>query len=282
MRQLIFILLLFTGTSCYSDRSNIAMKEESATASLEDQAAMEMEEQYQGVSVNDKQADPKPVERKLIRTAEINLEVDKYAVARQSIDEIVAKYKAFISNETESKSYYRLENRLTIRIAPESFDAFISDLEKLALNVDHKSINTNDVTRQYVDLETRLASKRAVVEQYRSILKRANTIKDILAVEENLRVVTEEIESTEAQLRYLKDQVGLSTITATIYEPLEQSPAARRSFMSRVGRAFKNGWEGLVELSIGLVTIWPLLLIGGVLIYFVRRIWRKRRGKKNI
>jgi len=244
-----------------------------------DMGAQAKEASYQADDQQSNGGQNTSIEKKVIRTANLDLEVEKYAAARQQLEAVVKKHNAYIDNESERKTYRRIENQLRIRVKPEAFDACIIDLEQLALNVNSKAINAQDVTQQYVDLETRLASKRAVVEQYRNILKQASSIEDILAVQENLRRVTEEIESSEAQLRYLKNQVGLSTIDILMYEPVEQSPIKRKGFFARVGSAFKSGWSGLVEFAIALVTIWPFLLmaVAGVILFS-----RFRRRRKDV
>ncbi|MEL6923745.1 MAG: DUF4349 domain-containing protein [Bacteroidota bacterium] len=273
MKQILIILVLLTLGACYSGNSYEGAAQMESYAN---EASLE-EADYQGVKVGDTDASQVNVAPKLIRTASIVLEVEDYTAARAAFGQLLEKYEARLASEQERRNSYSIENTIRIRVNPDQLNAVLSDLEKLAYHVSSKSVQTDDVTRQYVDLETRLASKRAVVEQYRSILKKATTIQDILAVEDKLRQVVEEIESSEGQLRYLKDQVSLSTIDATLVERIETKPAQRRSFISRVGRAFGNGWEGLGEFTIGLVSAWPFILILAGLLYLIRRFWKRRK-----
>lgn len=151
----------------------------------------------------------------------------------------------------------------------------VEAIASIALHLDRKSISARDVTRQYYDLETRLASKRAVVARYREILKSARNVEEILAVEENLRKVVEEIEAAEGSLRYLKDQVQQSTLNVLMYESYEQPEVRRRSFLSRIGNALSSGWTVFLELIIGLISIWPIVILAGVVLWWgVRRVRR--------
>jgi len=153
------------------------------------------------------------VEQKLIRTADMSIEVDDYNDTRKELNTIFRKFSAQLSQEREQSLDYRIENQLVIRVKPVLLDSLIEAIGLIASDIDHKNITSEDVTRQYVDLESRLASKRAVIAQYQELLKSAKKISDILDINEKLNAVIEEIESVEAQLRTLRDQVQLSTLT---------------------------------------------------------------------
>ena len=162
---------------------------------------------------------------------------------------------------------------MTIRVLPEKLDGLVEKLSTLARNIDRKAIETEDVTRQYIDIETRLKSKRAVVERYQQLLQQAKDVEDVLAVEENLRKVTEEIESTEAQLRYLSNQIGQSTLHLSFYEPVDRVSSTGPSFLKRIGNALKGGWQVLLNVVIFFFEIWPftLLIILGTALFLRRR-----------
>lgn len=217
--------------------------------------------------------------QKIIRTARMTMEVEKYDTARVALEKILMTFGARVESEQESRHSYRVENQLTIRVAPEKLDDLIAAAVAIGVDVDNKSIDSRNVTRLYVDLETRLASKRAVIERYRDILKTARTIKDILDVEEHLRQVVEEVESMEGQLRVLKDQVGESTLFLTIYETFDHSNVKKETFWSRMGRAMGNGWRGGQEFMIGVVSLWPFWIIAGGLFWVFRRTTKRRKKK---
>ncbi len=214
-------------------------------------------------------------EKKVIRTARLSIQVADYEEALAEVKTLIETLDAELVSENEQQYGERLENQMTIRVVPGKLDTLLEALESLAAYVDMKSVNAEDVTRQYIDLETRLASKRAVLERYRELLKQAKTVEEIVTVEENLRKIVEEIESVEAQLRYLSRQVDYSTVYLTLYEKTPR-PLARRSFWNRVGEGFVNGWGLLKDLAVGLVSIWPILLILALALgWWIRR--RRRR-----
>lgn len=218
------------------------------------------------------------IEKQIIRTANISFGVSDYKTSKANIDTIVLKYKGFIASENEYNSSYNISNTIIIRVPAENFFQLMADLEGEAEEFESKSINTSDVTEEYVDILTRLKNKKKVEAQYLEILKKARTIAEILEVNEHIRVLREEIESAEGRLRYLKNQVGLSTITLNIHQDYD---TVSYGFFRKIGDALAGGWEGLLAFFIGLIYLWPLLIIGFVIFYFVRKRIRKRRQQKQ-
>jgi hypothetical protein len=214
-------------------------------------------------------------EKKVIRTARLRMEVADYEEAIRKAKQIITAFEAEITSEEERQYGQQLENQLVIRLAPSRLDSLLNALEGLALHIDSRSVNAEDVTRQYVDLETRLASKRAVIARYQELLAEARNVNDVLAVENNLRQVIEEVESMEAQFRYLKQQVDRSTIYLTLYET-SSAGIAQRSFGSKIAMAFADGWGLLKNLVLGAITAWPVLILLALLIWW----WRRRRAKR--
>lgn len=273
------ILTLLAALSAACDGRGVQY--ENAAGSTEDYADYNAESKAQTAEeaqFGQQEGQPEQLtpEKKVIRTANMRMEVKDYAAALASIKKLVGAYEGELIGENEQQYGGRLENTLVIRVFPRRFDSLLLDFEQLAAHVDFKSVNSEDVTRQYIDLETRLASKRAVVTRYRELLRQAKNVEEVLAVEENLRKVVEEIESIEGQLQYLSRQVDFSTVNLTIYEEGSQLSTSR-TFWSRIGEGFQDGWKLLKNLAVGLVTIWPILLILAILsLWLIRR--RRKQG----
>ena len=183
----LIICFFITGFLSYcshaGDQSANAIPE--STESFADRS-FESEDQF---ASNEQPATSDPVpeqletERKIIRTADIHMEVKDVKKASQDMRQLIAEYEAQVTSESEQRWDYRVENQFVIRIKPEKLDDFIASTEKLALRMTNKSVYARDVTREYIDLETRLSSKREIVERYRAILKTAKSIPDILEIE---------------------------------------------------------------------------------------------------
>jgi len=216
-------------------------------------------------------------EKKIIRTADMRMEVMAHTAATADIKAAIQAQEGEIFRQDERQYGSEIQHQMTVKLPPKNLEPLISELEEIASYVDQKSIEAEDVTRRYIDLETRLANKRAVIKRYQELLDKAKTVEEIITVEENLRKVVEEVESMEGQFKYLQQQISRSTLHLTYYERLPQATNTR-SFGSRIVKGFANGWHLLKDLTIGLVTIWPILLILilGV-VFFIRR-RRKRRS----
>src|SRR5690606_28005726 len=94
-----------------------------------------------------------------------------------------------------------------------SFDSTVKKIKDLGVDVLSTSEDSSDITRTYIDLEARLKSQKALEEQLLSILTKATTVEDTLAVQEHLSRVRTEIESLQSQIDYYASQVSMSTIT---------------------------------------------------------------------
>jgi len=217
------------------------------------------------------------IEKKIIKTANISFGVSDYKTSKSNIDTIISVHKAYIASENEYNSEYSISNTIVIRVPAENFEKLLASLEGEAEQFESKSINTSDVTEEYVDIIKRLENKKKVEAQYNELLKKARTIAEILEVNEHIRVLREEIEAKEGRLKYLKNQVGLSTITLYMHEDYG---TVSYGFFHKVTDALGGGWEGFLGFIIGLLYIWPLILIGVGIWLLIRRGIRKRRKRK--
>lgn len=243
------------------------------------------EETNPGVAPPPPTAADEKIPTKVIKTADVSYQVETFNSSRKAILSIVNRYKGVVSSENQTNDGYRLSNTMTIRIDAASFDSLVEALMVEAIYVEHKTINAQDVTEEFVDLTARMKSKKEVEAQYSEILKKARTINEILEVTEYLRAIREEIESVEGRLKYINDRVSYSAITLTYYEQLDVvSQQPDRTFGSRMGEAFSWGWNGLVNFFLGIIYLWPLWLLMGAtawLVYFlIKRGARRRAARK--
>ncbi len=218
------------------------------------------------------------IEKKIIKTAEIRYGVSDYKKSKLNIEKIVKKNKGYVSSENESNNSYSISNTLIIRVPKENFDSLLTALEGEAQKFESKSISSQDVTEEYVDILKRLENKKKVEAQYIELLKKAKKISEILEVNEHIRKLREEIEAKEGRLRYLKSQVGFSTITLNIHQDFD---TVSYGFLHKIGNALEGGWKGLLMFFIGLLYIWPLLLVFGFIFFLIKRFIRKSKLKKQ-
>ncbi len=106
-------------------------------------------------------------------------------------------------------------------------------------------------------------------------------MKEILEIEEHIRNIEEEIESTEGSLRYLSNQVDYSTLKLEIKKVFEYTPEVRENFFEKVKQSLSGGWNGVVVIVLFFIQIWPLWIIIGLIYWLIRRITKKRKNKKS-
>jgi vacuolar-type H+-ATPase subunit D/Vma8 len=147
----------------------------------------------------------------------------------------------------------------------------------LAGYVNYRTLTTQDVSKEFVDLESRLKTKREVEQRYSEILrKKAGTITELLEAEQKIGELHEEIEATVSRVNYLKDQVSYSTVNLEFYQTITQQIA--ESETNTTGKEFKEaltaGWNGVVNVLLVLTYAWPLLALGlttGLFYWFKKR-----------
>jgi hypothetical protein len=211
-------------------------------------------------------------DRFLIKTGDLSMQVGDVKQSRKQIGDIVNKFKAYISDERLDDHGDRLNTSITIRVPSTSYDTLVTLIEQVGEKTDSKSVNVQDVTEEYIDVEARLKTKKELEARYREILRQAHTVTDILSVESNLNNVRAEIESMEGRLKYLMSQVSFSTLNLNFYQKISTDYGFGGKFADGLG----NGWTNFLTFFIGLANIWPfLILIGGGVWLFIH--WRKRK-----
>ena len=231
-------------------------------------------------TLSDEKVIPIILPDKLIKTAKINFEVDDYIKARKQLDSVKNKCGAYVMKEDEQHKYNRIETTVVLRVQNSYFEKLIAGIGGVAKKIDNKTIDTYDVTEEFIDLEARIKTKKAVEKRYLEILHSAHKIKDILAVENDIRAIREEIEAKEGRLRYLSNKVSFSTITITMYQEIihEKEEYIAPGFFKKLWKSISNGWEGLLLIILGFTNIWPLLITGALTFYFVRRRIQKKKS----
>ncbi|MEM1135527.1 MAG: DUF4349 domain-containing protein, partial [Bacteroidota bacterium] len=185
---------------------------ESSVRSLEEQKTFSEEEKVTTHTEN-------PIEnRKIIWSANLEFQVAEVDSATKVLQNLSTRYKGFISNMDMSSTNYRITNTIQIRISNDRFEDLIDAIKQEAIHIDEIQIKSNDVTEEFIDSQSRLKTKKEVRDRYIDILKnKTGNVKDIIAAEETIRKITEEIEAKEGRLRYLQDKVSFSTVVVTIY-----------------------------------------------------------------
>lgn len=221
--------------------------------------------------------------KKIIKDGSIDVKTKHIFESKKEIDEIVKKFDAYYDKETFDNNANEISYILEIRIPANNFEQFISTIDQGENEIINKSIEARDVTEEWVDIETRLSNKKEYLNRYKELLSKAVTIKDIIAIQENIRSLQEEIESSEGRLKYLSDQISYSTLTIKLIDTKKQFSKARVSetFTDRIKNSLVMGWSSVIDFLMWILANWPLILVLTVSTFFIRWIIKKRKHKKS-
>lgn len=217
--------------------------------------------------------DEAKVARKLIKEGVVEFETENIQASRQLIFESISKHKGYVSSDQEYNSNNRVSNTIVIRVPASNFDQLLVDATKGVSKFDGKDIKLKDVTEEFLDVEARLKTKKELETRYLELLQKANTVTEILEVEKQVGQLRSEIESIEGRLKYLENQVSLSTLTITFYQEIPNET----EFGNKFKNGFTNGWDNLIWFFVLLVNIWPFIIVA-ILLSLGFKVWGKSKN----
>lgn len=238
-----------------------------------------------------------PQNQKLIRTIRLNAETEDMDALLSQVEKRISELGGYVeAREIHNGSMYnskRYRNAsLTIRIPAAKLDSFVSHVGEVS-NITNNVETTDDVTLQYVSIESRIKALKIEEERLLDLLSKADNMSDLLTIESRLTEVRYELENITSTLRVLENKVNYGTIHLEVSEVVEYTEPEPENGWQRMGKGFVNSLKGvgngLKEFFIWLVTAIPyLLLIGGIgfaifIIIFcsVRRKQKRRAAQKK-
>lgn len=257
-----------------NDSANYSFEEEKSTADAEGETSAEAPSE-----VN--------TERMIIHKAIIRTNVKELAKAQSNIEQKVKKYGGYI---VESNVYQEDDQRssgnIIVRIPEKHFETFLSDAEEEASKVLERNVTGQDVTEQYVDLASRIKSKRVVEERLLAFMSAAEKTEDLLKISSDLAKVQEEIEVTVGKMKYLENQTTFATIELTMYENRVIVPGLDSEELNtweKTKKQFVTSMNGLLAAGSAIIVFFignmPVLIILGVISSTVY--WIIKRRKRN-
>jgi hypothetical protein len=235
------------------------------------------------------QTEPVVVERKIIRNADLQLEADAPEEAQAKITQIAESKSGFVVESMQSSSDAKTTKRdtvtMTVRVPSAKFDEALNEIRSAASRVIVESVKGEDVTEEFIDIEARLKTQKALEVQFLEIMKRSNSVEDALNVQTEIARVRGEIEKIEGRKRFLESQASLSIIKIKLQTPAVFS-ANSSGFYGRLAEAFGNGFDAALSFVLVFVTaltaLLPFLLLIVLPIYLViRYLLRKNRKRQT-
>lgn len=217
-------------------------------------------------------------DKKIIKTAQLKIEVKDFKSYTDKVHQTIKQFGGYIATEEQNLSDEKSEMVISIKVPVAQFEDMMNQLPGSDVKVMERKITSEDVTGEVVDTRSRLEAKKQMRLKYLDFLKQSKNMEEVLQVQNEINGIQEEIESASGRVAYLSQQSAFSTINLSFYQPMAgykpepESP----SFGTRIASAFKTGASFVGELFIGLISIWPLLLVVAA-IYIA---WKKMRPSK--
>lgn len=283
------VVLIFTLTACGAAASNEAGDYYRYDESPE---AAEMETISLASDAAGSDGMPSlPENRKLIRTIRMEAETEELDQMLAALDSRISELGGYVESRevyngsSYSQRRYRHGN-LTIRIPAENVDNFVEHVGGIS-NIVSSNESVEDITLQYVDTESRVAALEVEQERLMALLEQADSLPDLLEIENRLTQVRYELENYASRLRGYDNKINYATVHLNISEVQEYTPVAEETVWQRISRGFvdslKGIGEGVVEFMVWVLANSPyLLLYGGIgtgIVMLIRKC-RKKKAKK--
>ncbi|MCH7578539.1 MAG: DUF4349 domain-containing protein [Chloroflexi bacterium] len=241
---------------------------------------------------------PQLVDRKIIRTATLELEVEAVGAAVQEVESIAVAAGGFVSRssvfieeppelgEEDDVAPRRTQTAtVTIRVPAEVYASVMSQLRGIAEEVKSEISEASEVTEEYTDLQARLRNLEATEAGYLELLTKAEEIPDILTVQDRINSVRLEIEQVQGRVNLLDSLTDLATITVQLTLPVApaEEPDGGQGWAAE---AWDAAWEGSQDVMVALGT---MAIVGGVVLAWLaipalvalaawRLFWPRRSG----
>ena len=229
--------------------------------------------------------------RKLIKTVNVSVETNDFVQATRNLENKVAELGGYVEDSNVyNGTYYDQTKRTasyTFRIPSNRLDEF-TEFVGGATHVINFSENTNDVTLNYVDVESKKKALKTEEERILAMMEQATKLEDLITLEDKLETIRYEIENVESQLRVYDNKVDYSTVYVSVDEVVEFTPVVKESAASRMANGFMKSLiglrDGLVELFVVFVIHIPQLVFIAILgflgVFVFKKIDKKSSAKK--
>lgn len=230
--------------------------------------------------------------RKIIETLSFSVQTKSFDELLKNLEEKALSVGGYIEQtDVYGNEYDYTDARsahYVFRIPSEKSDEFTAFVDDNS-TVTNRSVVTEDVTLEYVDLESRISALETEKESLEELLESAGTVSEIIEIRDMLTEVIYEIESYQSQLRVMDNLVDFTTVNIDIEEVEYTSVVNKQTPWQRIGSNFiencRNLWDFLVEVFVFIISAIPYILflglIGFAIIIIVKLSAKKSRKAKK-
>ncbi|HEY3052280.1 MAG TPA: DUF4349 domain-containing protein [Thermoanaerobaculia bacterium] len=281
MKKLIPVILILVLFACAKERAftpTVARDDKDVSAAASPQQAAV--------------AKPAELQRMIIRSANVSMIVDDTAAAIEKITAAAESVGGYVSDSKVWRDGEQLRGTITLRIPADRLSAALMVIRKLAVRIQSETVGSQEVTQEYVDLQSQLRNLEATEIELRQLMTtiRQNSKKasEVLEMYQQLSAVRSQIEQIKGRMRYLSQMTAFATVQAELIPNAIAKPIVEPGWQPLL--IVKNASRALVEAlqTFAAVAIWlgiyvlPMLLILASIAFLAWRVitvaWRTRRS----
>lgn len=198
-------------------------------------------------------AKPSGTSRKIVRQAELELEVAQPSSGQTAIERLAEQRGGYVvstARDTDHETSVDVRVTIVVRVPQTELTNTIAEVKRLGRGTGAERITSDDVTDEYVDLTARTSSQQKLEQQYLEILKRATTVKDAMDVQKELAEVRTEIERLQGRQQLLDEESAFSTLTVHLSTTVPQIAVSGSAF----GDTLRHSWSDALALSADLIS----------------------------
>lgn len=235
------------------------------------------------------------IDRKIIKNAEVNVLVEDSDIAIDRLTQVVGDAGGYIiSSRVWYQDHRDGENykyaSITLGIPVDQFEVTMRRVRGLALRVLDENASGEDVTDQFVDLQSRLSNLEATQARIQSFLEDAKTVDEALRINQELAQIEAQIEEVKGRMNYLSDRSAFSTITVTIAPELPEiepapvpdpKPWTPSETLKDATETLVKAYQGIAEFAIWvLVAVLPILAPPVLVVWMLLKLLRRKPAKQ--
>ena len=215
------------------------------------------------------------LKRMVITTANVTLEVKNLNETYKILREIAVKGNGYITQSNMNLTEGEKTGTMTIRLPVTGYEQALEEIRKLGKVLSNEETG-DDVTEEYVDLQSRIKNLRIEETTFQALMRNVKKMQDIITIEEQLGRIRGEIEQVTGRMKFLDNQVSLSTINITYSEPV---PSVKKVIDWDVSRSASGALNALTAIGRALVTlvIWIVIVFVpiGLVLFVAYKIVRR-------
>ncbi|MGA2105523.1 MAG: DUF4349 domain-containing protein [Methanoregula sp.] len=216
------------------------------------------------------------VDTKIIKTADVTLEVNNVTDAAATIGSIGTRAGGYVSTTNIYMDYNgQPTGTIEIRVPATQFDSTLTGVKAIG-TVTSISTQAQDVTEQYVDVQAQITAYQNQIAQYNLIMKNATKVEDVLSIQQQIDEVQTNLDRVTGTMKYLNSQIDYATITVTLQQPQPVVAPQGHDFVSVIDEGIA-GFFGVIDaIIVFIITVLPLVIIGCI-VYVGYWFWKRNR-----